>query len=132
MREQQRIADSVPGPLAARPGSEQLDWITFRLRPASIGLNGFIETPAEIELPRAIDIAGGYRTVPVGFPRIQSAAGHSVNIGRAADLMMTHDTRLEEYLDGTLGTEPRFHREALQHAGKLGRKHRSNVTARRQ
>ena len=70
VREQQRIADPSPGTFAPRPGTEELDWIALWLRPAAVGLDRLVKTPAKIPLVLVGDGAARQRGVPIRLPCI--------------------------------------------------------------
>lgn len=107
VRVEQEVADVFPGPLVSCPRSEELNGKTVRLRPASAGLQRFVESPSQISPPFVVQhrasricIAGTVdpiqRVVPTPFPDIESYAAHSINVGGPPNFVMTKDAGLKE------------------------------------
>ena len=110
MRIEQEVAYVFPGALASRPRSEQLNWITVRLRPAAAGLQSFVQLPPQISLPLMIQNRAPFicigdrrtvspRDVPTPLPLIEPEPTYRINVGSSSHLVMTKNPRLKENAD---------------------------------
>ena len=107
MRVEKKVADIFPGPFASGPWSEELNWKTVGLRPATTVLQSLIKPPSQIISPFVIQDplsfkrilrAGNFllRRVPLPLPDVQPDTADRINVGRTSNLVMTEDAWLKE------------------------------------
>ena|SRR5678815_5734315 len=103
----EEITYVFPGTLFSRPRSEELNWKTVRLRPASTVLQSFIEPPSQVISAFLIHDALSFnrivrasnfllRRVPSPFPGVEPDTADRVNVSRTSNLVMTKDPGLKE------------------------------------
>jgi hypothetical protein len=126
MSVEQAITDVLPGTFGSRPWAEELYWVSIRLRPASIHLQGLVEAPAQVAVSFGTGVAaallGIHRgkslletLIPALFPTVDPDSADGVNIRRASDLVVTDHAGLEKNADRISFIEPCLHGESFQH-----------------
>ena len=107
MRVKEKVADEFPRPLFSGPRSEELNWKTVRLGPATTVLQSFVEPPSQVVSSLLIQNLLSFkcivrasnsllRDVPLPFPNIEPDATDRINIGCTSDFVMTEDAGLKE------------------------------------
>ena len=140
VRVEQEIAYRFPGTFASGPWAKELNRVTVRLSPATIGLQCFVEPPSQIYLSLVVQQPAPFlctpdacavlpRLVPTTLPNIESYATHPVNICGTTHLVMAEDARFKEDANYVLALALRTSSEkiknVLQLSSEFGRYHRT-------